>query len=241
MGKTCAIVTVPWQSVWTSDYSLFGWLGNPLNYPGEGHHNRWSHCTVGTRNIIARQQSIAFTSPYTNKTLEKAGFVVADAKATAFPRDAAGKRVGLMQGWAASTYFLAKANGLFRPAAMVHFAREDAMWAALSDGAVDAVYTDDATAQSAGEGYRYVHAAGGWSEGTSFGCHPEYGDVVAALNAGLAAFKAMPDYRRLCDTYPHINCDTRGTTFVNVKTPGSPQIADHPDRRADVVISTEAD
>ena len=105
MGKTCAIVTVPWQSVWTSDHSRFGWPNNRKNYPGEGHHNCWFHCVVGTVNIIARQQFIAFTHPYTNRTLYVAGFVVADAEAATFPHDAVGKSVGVLTATASASYF----------------------------------------------------------------------------------------------------------------------------------------
>ena len=86
-----------------------------------------------------------------------------------------------------------------------------------------------------------VHAKPGVSNGVSYGCHPEYGDVVKALNRGLVAFKATAEYVRLCQAYPTINCDFAGTTYRNAKTDLHPEIADHPARRADIVIATEAD
>ena len=106
IGKQCAIVRVPWQSIWTSNYSRFGWKTNTLNYPGEGHHNRWFHCAVGTYHLVERQQSIAFTHPYTDSIVNEVGFVVPDAVGPAFPANAEGKRVGVMAAWAASTYLL---------------------------------------------------------------------------------------------------------------------------------------
>ena len=240
-GRTCAIVTVPWQAAWAANYSRFGWPSNSKNYPGEGHQQRWFHCMMGTFNLIARQQSIAFTSPYTDKTQDKAGFVVAAAAASAFPSDAHGRVVGVMNGWSSSTFFLANVGSVFRPAGVQQFGVRAEMWAALAAGAVDAVYTDASTAAQAGDGYRYVHALGGWSGGISYGCHPEYGDIVAALNEGLAAFKATEEYRQLCARFPGIACDTSGTVYANVKTPANPEIADHPQRRADIVLGTEAD
>ena len=60
-GKTCAIVTVPWQSVWPKTYLELGWESNPKTYPGIGTNNNWYHCTSGTRNTIARSQSTIFT------------------------------------------------------------------------------------------------------------------------------------------------------------------------------------
>ena len=240
-GKTCAVVLVPWQAVWTSNYSWFGWRRNSKNYPGLGHQDRWFHCAVGTRNLVARQQSIAFTSPYTDKTADRAGFVVAASAATAFPSDATGHVVGIVDGWSSSTFFLANVGRAFAPADVVLFAIRAEIWAALQRGIVDAVYTDEATAQDAGVGFRYVHATSGWSGGMSYGCHPEYGDVVTALNQGLATFKGTQEYRMLCARYPGITCDTRGTEYANVKTETHPEVADHPSGRADIVIGTEGD
>jgi len=74
INKKCAIVTVPWQSVWPKKYTPFGWDDNSKTYPGEGHNHDWFHCSVGTRNMIARQQSVAFTHGYTNKSKDTAGF-----------------------------------------------------------------------------------------------------------------------------------------------------------------------
>ena len=59
--KACAIVTTPWQSAWPTSYIQFGVSINDKLYLGEGYHNRWFHCVVGTYNIILRQQSVAFT------------------------------------------------------------------------------------------------------------------------------------------------------------------------------------
>ena len=54
-GKICAIVTVPWQSVWPEGYPEFGWDTNPKMYPGIGTNSGWFHCTSGTINTLRRQ------------------------------------------------------------------------------------------------------------------------------------------------------------------------------------------
>ena len=245
IGKTCALVTVPWQAVWPSSYRRYGWPDNARLYPGEGHQNRWFHCSVGTYNMVFRQQSIAFTDPYTAKNSTRAGFVVPAAAAAAFPATAAGRTVAMVEGWGPTTYFLLQRDlFLFTPADVMQYGVQSDLWAALVAGAVDAAYVPEDTAKIWLEthgGYRLVHPAAGWTEGVSYGCHPEYGDVVAALNAGLSAFKATPEYARLCAQYRSLACDVAGATFANVKTARRPAVADHPARRADIVIATEAD
>ena len=84
--------------------------------------------------------------------------------------------------------------------------------------------------------YRLVHAAAGWTQGVSYGCHPEHGDVVHLLNAALVAFKATADYAALCERYPRVPCDYSAATYTNLKTVQAPEIATHPSARADVVI-----
>ena len=243
IGKTCAVVTVPWQAVWTADYSSFGWPTNHKHYPGEGYHRRWFHCAASTLNTIPRQQSIAFTHPYTDTEANKAGFIVPDSHAAAFPEDAAGKTVGSMMGRALVTY-LQTHRHLFRPSMVREFATQQQMFAALTSGAVDALYIDSETANgwlTSDNGFRLVHAAAGWSNGLAYGRHPEYGDVVAALNHGLTALKASQEYAALCAKYPSIACDPSGAAYTNAKTFSAPEIADHPMQRADIVIGTEAD
>ena len=101
------------------------------------------------------------------------------------------------------------------------------MWAALEAGTEDAAYVGssdfaDATA-SLGASYVMKHDAAGWSNGVAYGCSPEYGDVVAALNAGLAAFKQTAAYQNLCNKYSSIDCDPVGWEF---------SYAGHPTTRA---------
>ena len=67
-GRTCAVLPVPWLSVWPSSQARFGWQGNPKHYPGEGFHDRWVHCVMSMWNIVPWQQSVAFTDPYSDKT-----------------------------------------------------------------------------------------------------------------------------------------------------------------------------
>ena len=105
----------------------------------------------------------------------------------------------------------------------------------------DAFALTSGSRASTSSGYQLLHMAAGWSNAVSYGCHPEYGDVVAALNAGLEAFKATSEYASLCARYPDIPCDTRGTKFINTKTAAAPHVADHPKTRADISIVTESD
>merc|ERR1719482_474363 len=234
------VVTVPWKSVWPSSYTEFGRTSNAKTYPGEGHNNDWFHCSSGTRNIIARQQSVAFTDPYTDSTKDKAGFVTTD---TSFPANAAGKKVGVWASQATTTYFLAQEGTLYTTTSTVTaYDTVELLWTALTAGSIDAAYvgSSDFADKTASLGATYVmkHDAAGWSNGVAYGCSPEYGDVVAALNTGLVAFKATAAYTTLCAKYPAIDCDTTGATFSN--TQGAPY-AKHPATRADIVIGTEAD
>ena len=244
IAKRCAIITVPWQSVWPSNYSSFGWQGNPLHYPGEGYHNRWFHCSVGTFNLVERQQSIAFTHPYTDSALVQVGFVVRDSGGPSFPTDADGKTVGVVAGWAASTHLVSPRRAPLFRGRVREYAVQSALWAALVSGELDAVFIDSTTATawlSRNAGYRLMHGTAGWTNGVAYGCHPEYGDVVVALNAGLVAFKQTPAYAELCAKFPAVACDRSSATYANVKTPAHPQIADHPSRRADIVVGVSGD
>ena len=244
-GRRCALVTVPWSAVWPAHYRRYGWPHNPRLYPGEGHQRRWFHCAVGTHNTVARQQSVAFTDPYTDKSAARAAFVVPDAAAAAFPATAAGRTVALVEGWGSTTHFQRQRDlSRVTPADVVQYRGEADLWEALVTGAVEAAYVPEETGRlwlSRVQGYQMVHVAAGWTEGMSYGCHPEYGDLVAALNEGLAAFKSTPEYARLCARYPGVACDVARATFANVKTDARPEIADHPSRRANVVIATAAD
>ena len=244
-NRTCATVAVPWEAIWPAEYSRYGWARNNRTYPGEGHLGRWFHCSGGTNNIHVRQQSIAFTHPYTSTSNSVAGFIVPTAAAAAFPADGSGKFVGLKSGFAASVFFATRYDQ--RRITVKWYGTTADLFAALVAGepsGVEAVYVDDVTASTwlpLNREYRMVHATSEWASGISFGCHPEYGDVVEALNRGLVAFKATAEYARLCQAYPTIKCDLANTTYHNVKTDQHPEIADHPARRADIVIATEAD
>ena len=245
LGKACAIVTVPSETMWASDYTRLGWPGNPLSYAGEGHHDRWFHCSMNAFNIIARQQSITFTHPYTDKFQDMAGFVVPDSAVQTFPTDAGDNIVGMIRGWATTTYFLSQLGiFVFNPASITQYTVQKETWAALTSGFLNAVYVDLPTANewlAQHDGYQVVHATAGWSNGVSYGCHPKYGDIVAALNRGLQHFKTTPEYAALCDQYPSIACDTSSTAYANVKTLLHPEIADHPFERADIVIGIDED
>ena len=242
MGRSCAVVTVPWQAVQATNYSRFGWARNPKTYPGEGVLDRWFHCSLGAFNTAARQQSLAFTAPYTAAVA--AGFVIPDAGAAAFPADAAGRAVAVVRGWASCQHFEARVGAEFRPRQVLRVSGQAAVWEALTSGAADAVYVDETAARAwlaRTPGYRLVNMTSGWARGVAYACHPQYGDVVAALNGALAAFKSTRQFVALCERFSSVACDAAGATFANVKTPARPEIADHPPRRADIVFGTEAD
>ena len=249
-GKVCAIVTVPWQSVWAAKYAELGWpKGNPKIYPGIGTNNAWFHCTSGTRNTVGRQQSTAFTDPYTDKTRDHAGFVV--RKDAVIGARAAGKRVAILEGQAYTDFFRANSGASstkkFNPSELKVEGYMRDVWALLEAGKVDAVYTAsseatlflEAGSHGANFSERFFGPAG--SEGVGYMCRPEFGDVVQALNQGLRKFKQTAEYKALCDRYQTIYCDTRRSKWSNAKIGENLQVADHPTTRADIVIGTEAD
>ena len=139
-GKVCAIVTVPWQSVWPKGYPEFGWDTNPKLYPGIGTNSAWFHCTSGTRNTIARQQSTAFSNSYTLK--DDAGFV--SAKSLQITADAEGKKVAVLDGWAATDFFRQNSGVAkrFHPSSIIGLQNSIDLWTKLETGAIDAVYTE---------------------------------------------------------------------------------------------------
>ena len=207
-GKVCAIVTVPWQSVWPAKFAELGWpKDNPKIYPGIGTNNAWFHCTSGTRNTVGRQQSVAFTDPYTDKTRDYAGFV-ARKDAGIGPR-AAGKRVAILAGQAYTDFFQensgASRTKKFNPSELRIEGNMRDVWALLKADEVDAVYTGSSEAKVFLEAEShaaifeesFVGPAG--SEGVGYMCRPEFGDVVQALNLGLREFKQTAEYRALCD------------------------------------------
>ena len=120
------------EAMWPASYARFGWPRNTKTYPGEGYQGRWFHCTMGTENLIARQQHIAFTHPYTDPSVRTAGFVVPNAAAATFPVDAANKVVGLIAHSATAHWFQNKKTKLFNPSNVVEYATEDFLFAALA-------------------------------------------------------------------------------------------------------------
>ena len=91
------------------------------------------------------------------------------------------------------------------------------MWAALVMQDLNTVYTDQPNARaftSSMRGYTWVPFETYPDGGLAYGCHPEYGDLLAALNRGLEAFKGTASYRRLCDRYGSVSCDCNGTQCV---------------------------
>ena len=134
-------------------------------------------------------------------------------------------------------------RALFYLGSVLEYYAQEEMWAALVSGAVDAVFIDSATAAwwfSRNRGFMMVHGNAQWTNGLAYGCHPEYGDVLTALNEGLQAFKQTQEYDALCAKYPLVACDRSGATFANVKTEANLEVADHPSRRADIVIGLAA-
>ena len=181
-------------------------------------HRNEKNLRQGTRNMIARQQSVAFTDPYTDKSKDLAGFVTADP---AFPANAAGKKVGILSAQGTTIYYYSQAGTKFTADSVEEFDDKAAMYEALKAGIVDAVYggeVDNEEFLASNSEYSFLHEEGGWTSGFAFACHPEYGDVVTTLNQGLALFKKTTEYTALCTKYPAIDCDTAEDTFENKKT-----------------------
>merc|ERR1712166_737916 len=59
--------------------------------------------------------------------------------------------------------------------------------------------------------------------GVSYGCRPEFGDKVAAINAALDTVKQSDAWKQLCCKYPSIYCDgyTCPTPTPTVTTTGT--------------------
>ena len=214
-GKTCAIVTVPWQSIWPAKFENLGWSDNPKTYPGIGTNNAWFHCSSGTRNTTPRQQSAAYTDPYTDKTQDYAGFIA--RKGALIGARAEGRRVAILEAQGYTVYFRgnigASRTKKFNPSKLevLDFIKD--VWALLEADDVDAVYTGQSEAKvfletgSNSELFEKSHFGPAGSEGIAYMCRPEFGDVVQVLNEGLRKFKKTEEYKALCNRYPRIHCD----------------------------------
>ena len=203
-GKVCAIVTVPWQSVWAKSYPELGWESNPKTYPGIGTNSAWFHCTSGTYNTIERQQSAAFTDSYTDEAKDHAGFVT--AKGSDITANAAGKTVAVVGAWATGEFFLRNsgASKRFNPSNVTVLPTREDVWKMLRAGAVDAVYMGSSEANkflksaSNSDSHEMSHFGSIASRGVAYMCRPEFGDAVQALNEGLRKFKKTAEYTALC-------------------------------------------
>jgi ABC-type amino acid transport substrate-binding protein len=207
----------------------------------------WFHCASGTYNLIARQQSAAFTDSYTDETKDYAGFVT--AKGSTISANATGKTVAVVTAWATGEYFIQNsgASKTFDPSNIRGVDVISEAWAMFENGTVDAVYVASSNADSFlqtgsnAELYEKSHFSSIGSRGIAYSCQPEFGDVVQALNDGLRKLKSTAEYTALCDRYPSIACDPNRMKWLNAKTSANPKAADHPAHRADIVIGTEAD
>jgi len=232
-GIKCAIMTAPWQSVIAKNYVDLGWDANPKTYPGKGILSNWFHCSSGSRNLIARQQSLSFSDPYTDATTDPAVFVSYALKTMA--DDASDVTVGLQSGYATTPVFLtnyAKAKGV------TYFSSAAEMFAALKAGTVDVLFfAQSDLAGSDGYDTSTMFQVGPtlskWNEGVSFMCHPSLGDVVTKLNTGLKAVMTDGSYTTLCSkaAYTDIQCLGAHTSFTGNKLT----------ERADLVVGMEAD
>ena len=236
-------------AVWPAGYPEFGWATNPKMYPGKGYHGRWFHCAAGTLHDSARQQSIAFTHPYTPPLGHTAGFVSSPAAQELIRTgDFEALRIGAAGGTAPTRYLQQKAgegqHSLLPPLALpipnpkeqvVVYASPAEAWQALANGTVHMVYAEAQEARAWMAGYgSYLFLADqpltGFAKGVAYGCHPEFGDKLSALNTGLAAFLATPAYADLCAKYPSIECNApkevnllAGIACANVTELVSPQ------------------
>ena len=174
------------------------------------------------------------------------------AYVSAFPQDGASKKVAILEAQGYTAHFDSNLGKLFdvNPADVLRRKTMPEVWSLLLGGTVDAVYTGETEATvwlgSSGHDAKYhrQHFAEAGSNGVAYGCRPEFGDVVASLNAGLQRLKNSSEWEALCSRYPTIPCDrTDSGAFVNQKqTDGvGMSVATHPYGRADIVIGTEAD
>ena len=191
---------------------------------------------MGTRNNIARQRSTAFSHPYTNPASDQSGFVVKEADAAAMSSGVSGKTVAVLTAQGFTQAFLDKFKAT-NTVIKVDTAAEQ--WAKLKAGTVQAVFTgmvEHKKFASENAGYKIVNLQS-FSKGVSFACRPEFGDVLATINAGMDKVKADTAYwNALCAKYSTVECDKASTKYNNV-LPES----EHLHHRAEIVLMTEAD
>jgi len=223
-GVTCAFMTAPWQSMMASNFPNLGWMKtNPKTYSGLGFQNSWFDCSSGSFNIIARQQSLLFSDPYTPPAA--AAFI--GKKGATMMADASDVKVGIVGGDATGSFFLAEvAKGTYKPkGGVVKYGNNKELFAGVASEEVHAVFFAKASS-TAGNGFNSttmefltVGAGGevdvlGWGFGVSYMCHPSKAGVVAKLNDGLKKLKASDKWKTLCDKHPDVTCDTASATFT---------------------------
>ena len=133
----------------------------------------------------------------------------------------------------------------FYPQEIRTYESPSALWAAwVENRTLESVFIDVPEAKrwlSNRIGFQIVHVVEGYAHGAAYSCHPEYRDLVVALDQGLQAHKRTDQYNEACAKYDSVFCDTTAANFSNVKTQDRPEIADHLSVRADIVIGTEAE
>ena len=120
--------------------------------------------------------------------------------------DGAGKKIAILEAQGYTGHFDLNIGKLFnvRPADVMRRNNMQEVWSLLLSGAVDAVYTgaSEADVWLASNGrsvsHHQQHFAGAGSNGVAYGCRPEFGDVVASLNAGLQQLKQSSEWGALC-------------------------------------------
>lgn len=199
--KTCAIVTVPWQSVWPKEFPEFKLTSNVKSYPGWGTGSSWFHCSTGTRNTLERQQSTAFTYSYTDKTVDRGGFI--SKISTKLPANGKNKKVRVLAGQAFTNYFLQNAV-IFGVLPDPNMAQDtmSALVSQLETSVIDAIYTGSQESkvfmETHATGYEFTADPQSFSEGVAYGCRPEYGGIVSTLNKAIEVVTKTKAYQDLC-------------------------------------------
>jgi len=223
----CAIITAPWQSAIAKSYADLGWSSNSKTYPGLGLQNMWYHCISGSRNTIARQQSLAFTNPYTDPANDKAIYIALKSFAGSVDATASSVKVGLQSSYAVSSYFenriRSRQSSITTSSnAITYYDSAADLFKALADGVIHVVFygKPEYQTQTNYNSNTMMEVSGteisAWSQGISYMCNPSRPDLVSKLNQGIksviGANAQGSDYRSICTTFSGVPCFTSAPT-----------------------------
>jgi ABC-type amino acid transport substrate-binding protein len=193
LGVTCGMTLEPYSRCWAG--------GGASGTPGVAILGSWFNACIGWLPNAARRRAADFGTAFSPPT--PARLVVASSVTTA-PTSVAGKKVGVVAGFAADGACLA-ANSL-AGAVIVSYATDALVAQAVAAGSVDHgfLFVNSAAAVSAA-GVKFIGAeytcAGGMSP-----MAPRGDPFVAVWNSGLERLRSSGKLAQICANYPTATC-----------------------------------